>query len=71
MEDQIKPVLVKVPSHFSVTDVVSVTGGGGHTLIITGYMLRCQMFSPALHPELDVQILVVWSVFCRMQNWNK
>ena len=38
MEDQIKPGLVKVPSHFSVTDVVSVTGGGGHTLIITGHM---------------------------------
>ena len=38
MEDQIKPGLVNIPSRFSVTDVVSVTGGGGHTLIITGYM---------------------------------
>ena len=38
MEDQIELGLVKVPSHFSVTDVVSVTCGGGHTLIITGYM---------------------------------
>ena len=46
MEDQIKPGLVNIPSHFSVTDVVSVTGGGGHTLIVTGYMPRCQMFSP-------------------------